>query len=1429
MAKIRSQKLFLNALDTRFSGRRQSSIVGSLTNGTDLFINTYAKVFTEDELGSFDVVVQPNGQNTLDFFPLDGRVNEYNYSFISYNIMQNIVDVDSTSIGDIVSIGSSNSFLGLSSGTITKIPTDFTSSKILVEISTSNNFYEYTEITLVKDPSTNGIIISDFGKIIFDNDTTVAGLGTFDAYVSGSSINLDFFPDSLSIGEVTTNTVNISIANTNFNLEGSVPLRFGTLKSVKTSISSSPSPIATVVGSYDENFESTYIIAQVTDIDTGEIEFSELFVVSNNLDAPFVEYGNSITSGFLGSYSTNVIGSTTQILYTPLPGTNVEVVLFLNDLSSVEFGGFPTDIDLENSNVSTGIAIFGSADKTSFDLKYRGDFIFEKLFRGDLPSIVDVDDDIIRIPNHFFVTGEQVSYKTDIFNSSNTFSAIGISNTTIVGVGITNKLSGELYVYKVDESRIKLATSAENALAQIPKLIDITSVGLGKTHYIESTKQNQKCIITIDNIIQSPINVSAFGTSILLNDLVSNTSESTLNLPSIKDFSAGDFIKIDDEVLKITSSNELTNSVEVIRGFYGTGISSHTTNTLIEKIEGNYNIVGSRIYFGEAPFGEDVLSTNSLGSVNIDGTIKSSFHGRVFMRSGIPGSSEETYKENYLFDDISDQFNSKDKEFILKSNNLDVLGISTDRSILLINNVIQIPEDDFSLSQNLTNTTLEFTGTASSISYDQNNASIPRGGVPISIGSSNGFGYQPLVSAGGTVLVSTAGTISSVSIGNSGSGYREGIQTLVRVGVQTYSTGVPNIEYIGNATISGGSVVGVSITNPGSGYLQSDPPKLIIDSPLSYSDIPLIYANGFSGLGTEAKIDVVVGQGSSVISFNIKNYGYSYSPGDVLTIETGGLTGIPSDLSKPFEDFYINIIDVVRDKFSGWYVGGLKLLDDISLEFDGERKTFFLKDNGNIFSILSKKGSNIDLKSLILIVLNDVIQVPEQSYTFSGGSRITFKEPPKKGNSCSILFYRGTDGIDVVDVDIEDTVKIGDTLKIVGNTIKLIEKERLVQDILSPNSVETNTYSSEGISQNFELLRPVTWCKQREDININGNSVTKNRREYESRINPTCNLLKSVGVGETNIFVDSLETGFNYKNENPTSISFIDQIEIIETADKNTAIATAVVSAAGTISSISVNSPGFGYLENPTISISSPVGIGTSGKATAVSSISSGSVSSIIVDNPGFGYTTSSPPTVLIESPRFKKEYLKDTKYLGDYGIITAIQPASVGFAVTGLAFDLFIPGNSPLKDSRFTNPTINVSRIKENYYLKISNTNIGNTVDSLDENGFLIGVGTVFLDNVYQVASVGIHTVDVFGYDSSPSLAKEVVRVVVSIKDYKSMTGFGSDRYFGNFSWGLVETDSVGLKTSFEVGTSNGVVGLNSTPTVKRLNPLKTSSYTVI
>ena len=95
-------------------------------------------------------------------------------------------------------------------------------------------------------------------------------------------------------------------------------------------------------------------------------------------------------------------------------------------------------------------------------------------------------------------------------------------------------------------------------------------------------------------------------------------------------------------------------------------------------------------------------------------------------------------------------------------------------------------------------TTVAFTGTATSTTTDANTSNLPLGGVLLSIGSTEGFGYQPLVSAGATAKVTNVGVLTDVAIGSTGSGYRtaEQYEFLVKtnefVGIGSTEIFIPN-------------------------------------------------------------------------------------------------------------------------------------------------------------------------------------------------------------------------------------------------------------------------------------------------------------------------------------------------------------------------------------------------------------------------------------------------------------------------------------------------------------------------------------------------------------------------------------------------------------------------------------------------------------
>ena len=55
----------------------------------------------------------------------------------------------------------------------------------------------------------------------------------------------------------------------------------------------------------------------------------------------------------------------------------------------------------------------------------------------------------------------------------------------------------------------------------------------------------------------------------------------------------------------------------------------------------------------------------------------------------------------------------------------------------------------------------------------------------------------------------------------------------------------------------------------------------------------------------------------------------------------------------------------------------------------------------------------------------------------------------------------------------------------------------------------------------------MTWCKQTVDKVVNGKIVSKARELNSALINPKTNIIQSVGVGSTQIFVESVIPFFN--------------------------------------------------------------------------------------------------------------------------------------------------------------------------------------------------------------------------------------------------------------------------------------------------------------
>ena len=1426
----RSKKYITFVQDKRFSQKCQLGLLSFLHNDSVAFLNQYAMVNTEDDLGFFDFTIFGTNGNLL-FYPIKSKINNYHVELFSFSLNDSISGIGTEFIGDIAKVGTSTTTIpqGTSSSTtIVGIASTYRSAKVLVQIgSTDSSYFEYDEITYIHDET--NVYLLDYGQITTDLTSlqSSSGIGTYNAYLTASTVKIDLIPDNSTTIDYIVNSCVISIGNTSVSSGGGLVIGGSEITSSSTSISSTSSPIANIIASFsNDDYNCTYSIISIEDTTNFNYQISEFLTLSSNSETYYTEFGVVETNSTLGIITSGISGSNTNIYFTPIPDIDVDVKVFKVDTGLKEVSD---EISLTNGSLNYNYSDYTGTNndiKKEFNLTHKGIPIFERYFDASSSDIVKIDTNTIKIPNHFFVTGEKINYS---YPGAGTSQAIGIATTTITGIGSTDKLPQSLYVVKVSDLDIKVAASSSDALKTIPTVLDLVSVGIGTLHSFTATNQNKKAIITIDNLIQSPI-VSTSTTTGLIDNVSFFDSEIYVSNPN--SFFSGDLIEIDDEIMKIASVGVgTTNSISVIRPWMGTGLSTHSSSSNVKKILGNYNIIGNNIIFGNPPYGKVPFDniTNRPDEIDYIGIATgASFGGRIFLRSSETGTTEETYSDNYIFDDISDQFNGSQKSFTLKSDNLNVTGVSTNNAIVLINSVFQGPTSnsvfgDYDLNENSGITSITFTGTASSISYDVNTASVPRGGIILSVGSTSGFGYQPLISAGATAVVSSAGTIQSISIGNSGSGYRSGIQSIVNVGVKTEDSA---IEFIGVASIINGNVVSVAITNPGIGYTSSNPPIVIFDSPLSYTNIPLVYSSYSSpGIGTEATVDIVVGQGSSVISFEIKNLGYSYRPKEILTVSIGGTTGIQTTSSPNFSEFEITIDRVQTDEIAAWTIGDLQVIDSLDSLFDGVRKIFPILIDDNLVTIRSKKGSNIDVQASLLVFINDVLQIPGYGYIFEGGSTIEFTEAPKEGDTSKIIFYKGTGDLDTQTVEVLDTIKNGDIVTIDSDDILLNEDDRLVTEIISSDAIKTNLYFGPGITQNESLLRPLTWCKQTEDLVINGQMVGKDREIYEPYIQPSSNIIKDISASSSSIFVESVKTFFDSEKEyihNGLAEKPQNKIIIISQDNLISAAATAIVSIAGTISSISITDGGIGYSTTPTISISNPIGVGTSGQASAIAVIVSESVSSVAISSGGFGYSQLYPPMVLIESPEVKYETIDNISYEGDFGIITGVQTTSVGVASTGIVFDFFIPENSVLRNTDVITvgiATTGISGIQTGYYFVVRNSNVGSGVTSLNSTGNIVGVGTSFLDIVYEVAAVSIAQTSVTGVGIT-----NVARVTVSVSDFNGLTGIGFSGFYGEYSWGKISTPS---RTNPQEFTSYANVGgISSSPVIQRFNRLKYLNY---
>ena len=1297
-----------------------------LNDGNNLFtIQNASLTNTESEISDISGYVdETTGGLFLRFTPIDGYNKDYDIKILGDNFNTNSTGIGTTSIGFINLTGSNlNINSGLTSSIISVQANKFTSiySNIQV-INSSTNEMNAVDLYLSYDGNDTYISEYYFDSNYATNNFSNNFIGSFGASVSGGILSLNYTNTS-------NNAVNIRSKNVGFGSTSIGPgnYRFKTIGQLdgteQTAIYSSSytniSGITTII-----SLDSTLFSSFKSTIDVGIGTTSALHHVSlvhdttniSTLQYPFLSVGSTTGIGtFGGEYSgsniilkfypsSEVVGIITAKLFTVSFYTESDTTNIPEDLT---YGTATNSYDIIEYNSVNGLRL----QKLNFDLNYNGYPIFKKVFNPTNSSVLNPVTGEFTLVNHFFSDGEKITY-----TPKSTFIGIGQS---ALHIGPTTTLPSTVYVHKLSNDTFKLATTKNNALSGI--CVTFTSYGEGNAHELEMGKKLERTIITIDNLVQYPISYTPINYTLFGNGGQISDSATIFTLSGISSIQSKDLLRIEDEYVKVvnvglgtTNIGPITNSgskllVEVSRGFVGSSATSHTDSTTVRVYRGSFNITGNQIYFTEPPTGD---TRNLVNSSNLP-YAKSLFNGRVFLR--------KDYTTNQLYDNISDQFTGIGQTYSLTVGGINTVGLGTSggNGIVFLNNIFQSPSTKNNTSNNfniIENTnigisSIVFTGITStngdiikSIS-DINQNQLPRGGLIVSLGSTTGLGYAPLVGASVTAVVS-GGSIVSVGLGSTdilGSGYYGNVS----IGIAD-TTGSNAII---TASVGAGGTLSFTVTNGGSGYTN---PVIITPSP-SYSNLPVIGVSRL-GIGTTTQTgtglllnlsvdaSTATGIGSTlfeITKFSIVRSGYGFNKGDIIK-PIGLVTA--KGLSSPVQEFQLEVLDIFNDSFASWQFGELDYIDSIKNLQNDNRVTFPLYYNSELLSFEKDIDSGIDLNAVLLIFINGIIQDPGTAYQFDGGSNFTFTNAPRYEDNISIFFYRGTRGIDSESFDIKETIQVGDIIQVLKNSTGSTPEQnsRTVYNISSSDVFETNLYDDQGVdSTNY---RPLNWTKQKIDQKINDQLIYKTRDSLESMIYPTAKIIKDFSTTDSVIYVDDA-TFFNY--ENPSSIKFDALI----------------------VNGISTNA------------------IGSVELITNITSIG------------------------------------------GSCGIITGIT-TSTGIG-TALALKFHLNSNEILT-------------VGDPIY--IFNTNVGNGVTSIyNSNTSKVGIGTTFLDNIYNISAystngvVGIITCNILSTTSTIGLTTSGLNV-------------------GKFSWGKLEGFSRS-SSPISIGVSGNTVdvGISTFATIQR------------
>ena len=898
------------------NGRRNHTIFSKseLTNSGENFTT-----FAEDRFGNY--VIETNSEEKityLRFSPDNPNDIDYDLKFIKTSINPLMRGVGIHSMGFIDLIASNKPILAGATGVllsknIEDIESAHISTRVINARTKEINFVE----TYITHDGTDTYISEyyvDAGGESLDNRIGISSVSIESgnlifSYVNDTTNNLRV--NSKIIGFGTASRGNgeyrylVDGQNSGEEKTALYQSSFTSRVGITTLFSGNPLTFDAIKCTVEVSAGSSKALHQITAIHDGNNAYlQQSQFLANNYD--------SIIG--LGTFSATHASNEFIVKFHPEDTTGITSIKTFNQVfyKGIDDDNIPNELKYKNITESAEFKFYNAINgdrinRKQFDLKHKNVDIFKKSFNPASTIVAAVNTGIgysaFSVKDHFFRTGEEL-----IYTPKSTF--VGVGSTpmqyTIDGstVGV---LTSRVFAIRHTDDEFGIATTKAHADSGIG--ITVTSFGEGNAHTLEMVKSNEKALMAIDGIVQTPISNTRITHTIANNAAPGITTDQTIfALSGISSVSIINILKVEDEYMRvdnvgvgtlaigpITPGEGNFKLVSVERGSVGSSATAHANGTLVELYKGNYNIVDSKVNFIEAPRGNPQgQDRNGLPFS------RSIFNGRVYFRNN--------YASNFIYDDISPQFTGIKSDFTLTINGEEVEGIGPEggQGVLFINGIFQTPITDNNPNQNyqilessnravtlssnytltagmgitqfnnpnlsatvvsgtssgiatfsITNgslnvgigstlfangtdtnvyptnvsfvtgiSTVKFTGTYPDdiekdfiSESDVNSNQIPRGGLPISVGSTAGLGYAPLIGAKLRPVVVGGSIVDVVGVATTGASL--GIQTALYnnvTGILSVTTTTDHGLDFGDQSKDQIRLVGLSFTcNSGSG------------------------------------------------------------------------------------------------------------------------------------------------------------------------------------------------------------------------------------------------------------------------------------------------------------------------------------------------------------------------------------------------------------------------------------------------------------------------------------------------------------------------------------------------------------------------------------------------------------------------------------